>query len=57
MIKNIETLTAKEYLINLINLGYTMNQQLHPGEKINFSPNQITLIKILKGSLTPSKPC
>ena len=45
MIKNIETLTAKEYLRQQLKEGKVPTCPIRAGEKIEFSPNEITMKK------------
>lgn len=43
MIKNIETMTADEFLRQRIKRGGIPTDFIHAGERISFSPNSITL--------------
>ncbi len=43
MIKNIEKITAKEYLRQQLKEGKVPTCPIRAGEKVQFSPNEITL--------------
>jgi hypothetical protein len=45
MIKNIETLTAKEYFRQQLKEGKVPTCPIHTGERIMFGPNEITVKK------------
>lgn len=45
MIKNIETLTAKEYLRQQLKEGNVPTCPIRAGERIRFEPNEITIKK------------
>lgn len=43
MIKNIEKMTADEFLRQQIKKGMIPTELIHQGERVDFSPNSITL--------------
>ena len=46
MIKNIETLTAKEYFRQQLKKGNVPTCPIRAGERFEFSPNEITMLEI-----------
>lgn len=52
MIKNIKTLTADEFLHQQIEKGFVPSCPIRSGERVDFSPNELTMKKLkntLKG--------
>ena len=51
MIKNIETMTANEYLKMVVANGAVLTDTVRAGERIEFSPNAITVKGITENGM------